>query len=294
MRITLLANRDLGANVVADGLLRALPEHHWSLVLSSRVGRPGPRAPALVELAHQEQGLLRQLVEPLTRDPAQRPGRVRSFPQLARVAAGGLHELDAPRREAGRILLASLEPDLLLSVRYGGILDEGHVALARHGVLNLHSGRLPDYRGVLASFRALLAGDGTLACTLHRIVDPGIDTGPILASAELPVDPARSMLTQLLALYGPGTRLLVDAVQRLETGEALPGTLQDPAAGAYHGAPDADELEAFHARGLRLCDLGETLAFLREAFTPLAEESDGARPLGARARAAPDTGPEPP
>lgn len=293
MRITLLANRDLGANVVADGLLRALPEHHWSLVLSSRVGRPGPRAPALVELAHQEQGLLRQLVEPLTRDPAQRPGRVRSFPQLARIAAGGLHELDAPRGERGRALLASLEPDLLLSVRYGGILDEGHVALARHGVLNLHSGRLPDYRGVLASFRALLAGDGTLACTLHRIVDAGIDTGPILASAELPVDPDRSMLAQLLALYGPGTRLLVDAVQRLDAGEALPGTPQDPAAGAYHGVPDAAELDAFHARGLRLCELGETLAFLREAFTPLEDASDGARAVEAGERTA-TTGPEPP
>lgn len=292
MRITLLANRDLGANVVADGLLRALPEHHWTLVLSSRVGRPGPRPPALVELAHQEQGLLRQLVEPLTRDPAQRPGRVRSFPQLARLAAGGLHELDAPRSEAGRARLASLEPDLLLSVRYGGILDEAHVALARHGVLNLHSGRLPAYRGVLASFRALLAGDRTLACTLHRIVDAGIDTGPILASAERPVDPERSMLTQLLALYGPGTRLLVDAVHRLDAGEALAGTPQDPAAGAYHGVPDAAELDAFHARGLRLCDLGETLAFLREAFTPRAEGDAGDRTVESRARTT-VTGPAP-
>ena len=275
MRITLLANRDLGANLVADGLLRALPEHHWSLVLSSRVGRPGPRPPALVELAHQEQGLLRQLVEPLTRDPTQRPGRVRSFPQLGRSAAGGLHDLDAPRSPAGRALLAGLAPELMLCVRYGGILDAEHVALARHGVLNLHSGRLPAYRGVLASFRALLAGDRMLACTLHRIVDAGIDTGPILASAELPADPERSMLGQLLELYGPGTQLLVDAVRRLEAGETLPGTPQDPAAGSYHGVPEAGELEAFHARGLRLCDLGETLAFLHEAFAPTAEGPAG-------------------
>ncbi|MGB0267689.1 MAG: formyltransferase family protein [Pseudomonadales bacterium] len=69
-----------------------------------------------------------------------------------------------------------MTPDLILSVRYGGILDADHVELAHHGILNLHSGALPAYRGVLASFRAISAGEDRLTATLHRIVDRGIDT----------------------------------------------------------------------------------------------------------------------
>jgi methionyl-tRNA formyltransferase len=267
LRITLLVNHDLGANIVADRLLRALPEHHWSLVRSTRVGRPGPRPEAIVELGRHEQRMLRELVEPLKRDQTPSNARTHTFDQLARFAAGGLHRLDRPRRPEGRALLAALEPDLMISVRYGGILDAEHVALAPLGVLNLHSGRLPAYRGVLASFRAMLAGDATLACTLHRIQDEGIDTGPILGFAEHPLDPQRSLLWNLLALYEPGADLLIDSIRALASGAALPGTPQALEEGTYYGVPSEAEVAAFHALGYRLCEFDETLSLLRHHFS---------------------------
>lgn len=262
MRITLLANRDLPANRVADALLRALPEHEFSLVLSSSVGRPGPRAHALQELAVAEQRLPYEFLDGRLTTPADT--RMRSWRELEPIVGGRMHDLDRPRSPAGRALLADLAPDLLLSVRYGGILDAAHAELAPHGVLNLHSGRLPDYRGVLATFRALDAKDARLACTLHRIVDAGIDTGPIIAQAEIDARPERSVFWNVMRLYDPGTDLLIDAVRRIAAGETLPGTPQDPDAGAYYGVPDADELAAAEARGIRLVTLADTLDLYRE------------------------------
>jgi methionyl-tRNA formyltransferase len=266
VRITLLANRDLPANRVADALLRALPDHEFSLVLSSSVGRPGPRPPALRELAVAEQRLPYELLDALLTAPAQT--RLRSWRELAAVVEGRMHELDRPRSAAGRDLLARLAPELILSVRYGGILDAAHAALAPHGVLNLHSGRLPDYRGVLATFRALRAGDARLACTLHRIVDTGIDTGPIIAQAEIDAAPERSVFWNVMRLYDPGIELLVEAVERIAAGEALPGVPQDTSAGAYYGVPDAEELAVAEAQGLRLVTLEDMLAIGRELFLP--------------------------
>ena len=235
-------------------------------MLSTTVGRPGPRPPALLDLAAVEQRLPYALLdEPPTRG---HPGRLRTWRELAEVVDGRLHVLDAPRSEAGRALLAGLRPDLMLSVRYGGILDAAHVALAEHGVLNLHSGRLPAYRGVLATFRALLAGDDRLACTLHRIVDAGIDTGPVIAEAEIDADPERSMFHNLMRLYDPGTDLLVDAVRRIASGEALPGTAQDPEAGAYFSIPDAATLEAARGRGIELVTIRDALEVLEALFRP--------------------------
>ena len=266
MRITLLANRDLAANRVADALLRALPEHEFSLVLSSSVGRPGPRPVELLELAVAEQGLPYGLIEPLLGAPDDR--RLRSWDELAAGIDGRSHGLDRPRRPEGRTLLAALAPDLMISVRYGGILDAAHVRLAPHGVLNLHSGRLPAYRGVLATFRALLAGDARLACTLHRIVDAGIDTGPIVATAEIDAAPERSVFWNLMRLYDPGIELLVDAVRALDAGDPLPGRPQDPGAGAYYGVPAAAELERARGLGLRLVTLADVLEIHRELFLP--------------------------
>jgi methionyl-tRNA formyltransferase len=266
VRITLLANRDLPANHVADALLRALPEHDFSLVLSSRVGRPGPRAPALRELAVAEQRLPYELLDRLLASPTE--GRMRSWRELGDLVDGGLQDLDRPRTAAGRALLAGLEPDLILSVRYGGILDAGHVDLARHGILNLHSGRLPEYRGVLATFRAMLAGDTRLACTLHRIVDDGIDTGPLVARGEIDAAPERSVFWNVMRLYEPGIELLVDAVRHIAAGDALPGQEQDREAGAYFGVPDADELTKAAARGVRLVSLEDAFEIYRELLGP--------------------------
>lgn len=264
MRITLLANRDLPANRVADALLRALPEHEFSLVLSSRVGRPGPRPPALRDLAVAEQRLPYELLDPLLSTPT--GARMRSWRELEAVVEGRLHDLDRPRSSAGRALLQGLAPELMLSVRYGGILDAEHAALPEHGVLNLHSGRLPDYRGVLATFRALLAGDARLACTLHRIVDAGIDTGPVIASAEIDRVPERSVFWHVMRLYDPGTELLADAVRRIAAGDPLPGRAQDPDSGAYFGVPAAEELAEAAARGLHLVTLADAFEIYGELF----------------------------
>ncbi|HSG87977.1 MAG TPA: formyltransferase family protein [Pseudomonadales bacterium] len=275
MRITLLANRDLHANFVVDRLVDALPEHEFSLVLSERVGRAADLPRELVELAQHERGLLTELVAPFTADRRPSPARpaTRTFEQLAACLDAPPMVVNRPRSDSGRRVLADLAPALMISIRYGGILDAEHAASAPHGVLNLHSGRLPDYRGILASLRAALAGDEVLCCTLHRIVDSGIDTGPIIATADSPLDVERSLLWNIARLYEPGVALIEDAVRRIAAGDALPGTPQDLDAGAYFGLPDADTLAALRARGLRLVDLADSIELLRERYLPPGSEA---------------------
>ena len=65
--------------------------------------------------------------------------------------------------------LRDVRADLLISIRFGMILGTEALGLPPRGVLNLHSGLLPQYRGVLATFRALLNGDAEIGCTLHWI-----------------------------------------------------------------------------------------------------------------------------
>lgn len=55
-------------------------------------------------------------------------------------------------------------------------------------MLNIHPSLLPKYPGLDTHARVLAAGDETAGCTVH-LVSEGVDEGPILAQAEVPVLP---------------------------------------------------------------------------------------------------------
>ena len=140
-------------------------------------------------------------------------------------------------------------PDLILTIRYGAILKPAVISIPKFGVLNLHSGRLPLYRGMLATFRALAAGDAEIACTLHYISDGTIDTGAIVNTASTRVSPGRSLLWHILALYPVGVQLITDALSNLSRGMPLPAARQSVNEGAYYSQPSLADWDIFRRRG---------------------------------------------
>jgi len=167
-----------------------------------------------------------------------------------------------PNTPQGLETVRGFAPDLILTIRYGAILKSPVIAIPRLGVLNLHSGLLPDYRGVLATFRALLAGDAEIGCTLHYIADGTIDTGPIVEVARMPVAPAHSLLWHILALYPLGIRLISAALSKLDRGETHTAVAQAASEGRYYTYPTVEEWADFKRRGwtvVRASDLDDVL-----------------------------------
>jgi methionyl-tRNA formyltransferase len=113
--------------------------------------------------------------------------------------------------------------------------------------------------GLLPTFRALHSGATSIACTLHWIDQATIDTGPIIATAQRPVDRNESLFSHIHSLYPLGVPKILDAVARLEGGEQLPAQPQDPASGGYFTFPEESELRDFLAAGWRLFDRADVL-----------------------------------
>lgn len=68
-------------------------------------------------------------------------------------------------------------------------------------MLNIHPSLLPKYPGLDTHARALAAGDAEAGCTVHRVTE-GIDEGPVLAQARVPVltdDTPASLAQRVLA-----------------------------------------------------------------------------------------------
>lgn len=254
MRILCCLNRDLASNIALNLLLPALARHQVCVGLTERVGNPQLEAdepPERRELRAAEQRLPNEVLFPLV-DAANQPDdgrRFLTFAEIARHRGIRVMPLSTPNSGDGLKAIKTFAPDLILTVRYGAILKAPVIAVPRLGVLNLHSGLLPAYRGVLATFRALMAGDTQIGCTLHYITDGTIDTGPIVDSARIPVSPGRSLLWHVTELYRPGIALIAAAIDRLERGEADRPAVQPAGEGAYYSYPTAAEWAAFTKAG---------------------------------------------
>lgn len=263
MKICLLVNQDLASNLALNHILPRLADNHQLRVyLSSKVGAQTPLSPDLAMLAFLEQGLFRDLLFPAL-DEGKAEGALLSFKQLSRHTSQDIRILNQINSNESLAELAGFGADLFLSIRYGGILREQAIALPKRGVINLHSGLLPDYRGVMATFRAMLNGESEIGATVHFISDPGIDTGDIIASTRVPVEPEHSYLWHVLSLYPPACDLLLRCIDDLAQGKPLQ-TKPQPAKGNYFSFPGDEELRAFHKQGLRLYDVEEITSFAQQ------------------------------
>ena len=247
MRITLLTNRDLASNLALNLLLPQLSSNHdLHVFCSDRVGSK-PAAPGLATALFYEQTLPLELLFPLI-DAQLKHGELLTFQGLNTFLVEPVTSLNQPNSSEGLGKLAATEPDLVVSIRYGCILDAELLAAPTRGVLNLHSGRLPDYRGVMATFRAMLAGDEKLCSTLHWIDDPTIDTGRIISIQSHDRDPEKCYLANTIGLYPAGCAAILEAIGMIEAGHE-PNAQAPEQTGAYYSFPDQASLEAFTEAG---------------------------------------------
>jgi methionyl-tRNA formyltransferase len=257
MNILLLGHRDIASNLALGLIVAGLPEHHFDVRLSGALV-PGDEPPALLrELAAYE----RRLCDDLADSAAARGGGLMSFEELAWSHGGTFGDLPRPNDPQGLEALSNCAPDLVISVRYRRILRSEAIAIPRHGILNVHSGLLPEYKGMMATFWAMLNGEPAIGSTLHWIVDAGIDTGPVVGRAPLPVNRQRTYLANVLSLYPPACAMVIDAVQRIEAGES-PGRAEQPREGCYYSSPEAADIARFKEAGLRLFDGTELDTFI--------------------------------
>ena len=253
LKITLLANRDIASNLALNYLLPVLaPDHTLQVFLSSHVGGDQRQPAALASLKFYEQTLFNELLFPVL-DQAGVTGDLLTFNALSRYTVGPIGELNRINTAEGLEQFRESRPDLVLSIRYGSILKDAAIAVPPLGVINLHSGRLPDYRGVMATFRALLNGDTEIGTTLHYISDGGIDNGAILQTTSMPVQREHSYLWHVLALYADGCKAVLRSVEQLVAG-TRPASKPQQGNGNYYSFPGPDTLAAFHAAGWRLYD----------------------------------------
>jgi methionyl-tRNA formyltransferase len=139
---------------------------------------------------------------------------------------------------SAREALVAAAPEVMLVAAYGLLLPPWVLALPPRGCLNIHASLLPRWRGAAPIQRAIEAGDAHTGITIMQM-DAGLDTGPMLLEARVPIAPDETAASLHDRLATLGSRLIVQAL-------AQPDRLQ-PRAQGETGATYASKVEKAEA-----------------------------------------------
>ena len=137
--------------------------------------------------------------------------------------------------------LAGFHPDVIVVAAFGQILPQSVLDIPSYGCINIHPSLLPRFRGVSPVAAAILAGDEFTGVSI-MLMDRGLDTGPILARAQISIsaqDTTGSLTTKLSLI---GAQLLLEVLPRWLRRELTPQP-QNEAEATYSGALSKEEGE---------------------------------------------------
>lgn len=278
MRVAVCAKYDLLGAIALNALLPKLAGDEVQLFYSTKTRGKENAVPELDYMKLMERDIPQELVFGLAdhaidtvggggRAPletharlARRTGRLPVFLRDVRVNGEGRQ-------------IADFEPDLVLSVRFSLIFKPDLIDRVPLGIVNVHPGPLPGYRGLFAPFWQILHGERQLGCTVH-IIDPGIDTGDIIGIARVPFQPDRSLIWHAAQLYPAGLELLDPVLAAARQGQAPVGHQQDDTVSRYFRMPGSEEFAAFRDAGHQMVNSRDYIELLG-AFVPGIAGRDG-------------------
>jgi methionyl-tRNA formyltransferase len=107
-----------------------------------------------------------------------------------------------------------MDLDFIFSFQYDQIIGQEVIDVFGKGAVNLHFSPLPKYRGVSPIAWALINGEDSYGVTMHYI-DPGIDTGDIIAQTNFKIDSVKNARELYSKCERTGVELFKNTIDKL-------------------------------------------------------------------------------
>jgi methionyl-tRNA formyltransferase len=207
------------------------------------MGSPEFAVPSLERLVLNQHKVVAVYTQPDR--PAGRGRGLTPSPVKRTAAAWKLPVVQPPSLERPEAVaeLAGFYPDLIVVAAFGQILPRPVLALPRYGCLNIHPSLLPRFRGASPVAAAILAGVRFTGVSI-MLMDEGLDTGPLLGRAQVPVAAIDTTGSLIAKLSRVGAPLLLEVLPRWLGGELTPQP-QNEAQASYAGpiSKEAGEID---------------------------------------------------
>ena len=144
----------------------------------------------------------------------------------------------------------ALRPDVIASVAAPEIFKKGILQVPAKRCINIHSGKLPIYRGMMPNFWQLLHGETHACVTVHDMVEQ-LDAGGILGTLEWPLREKDSLDRVITGTKQDGARLMIDVLRKIRA-DAITATPIDMSQKKYFSFPKPEDVKKLRARGHRM------------------------------------------
>jgi methionyl-tRNA formyltransferase len=189
------------------------------------MGSPDFAVPTLRKLAqaYHVVGVVTQPDRPAGRGRILTPPPVKVMAQSLGI---GIVQPEKLREPDAQARLKEWAPDLIVVTAFGQILRKSILELPHFGCVNVHASLLPRWRGAAPIQAAVLHGDAETGATI-MVMDPGIDTGPMLAQCKTKIlsTETAGQLSERLAEMG--ANLLMETLPGYLAGEINPKPQED-------------------------------------------------------------------
>ncbi|HAF00997.1 MAG TPA: methionyl-tRNA formyltransferase [Methylophilaceae bacterium] len=195
-----------------------------------------PALQGLINQSRQKSNGSFEIVQVLTQPdrPAGRGMQLKASPikQLALQHSLHVFQPESLKPEEVQTEIAAAQADVLIVAAYGLIIPTAVLNMFPKGCYNIHGSLLPRWRGAAPIHRAILAGDAETGVTIMEVV-PKLDAGAMVSKWATPIQPTDTTQTLHDAIASEGAKLMVAAMQALETTGELAAEPQDESLVTY-------------------------------------------------------------
>lgn len=182
-----------------------------------------PTLNALLGSRHEMLGVVTQPDRPKGRGREMQMSVVK---QLAVDAGLPVYQPEKVRSDDFVAQVRGMAPDAFVVVAFGQIIPKTLLDIPGYGSVNVHASLLPKYRGAAPIHYALFRGEKATGVTT-MLMDPGLDTGPMLLQESIEILPEDNTGTLEARLSEIGAPLLLRTLDALEDGSIVPRAQDD-------------------------------------------------------------------
>lgn len=143
-----------------------------------------------------------------------------------------------------------LQPDVIMSVAAPEIFRKPILDVAAVRCVNIHSGRLPKYRGMMPTFWQMLHDEDHVTVTVHEMAEQ-LDAGAVLGTVQFELAEQDSLDRVITGTKQAGARLMIDVLRELREGADTPRPL-DMREKGYFSFPQPEDVRKFRSPGHRM------------------------------------------
>ena len=135
----------------------------------------------------------------------------------------------------------------MISAYFSQILKTRALSIPKVGILNIHPGLLPEYKGAMAYFWAVNNGESQAGVTIHWM-DEGIDTGPILMRKPFRISKKMSQERVLIRTAVLGSRMVHRIGKKLAAGKTVKVIPPSNKKNNYYSMPTSEDYHNYRVK----------------------------------------------